>query len=88
MEIIQEEIIPTKRASVDDDAAAAEEDAASAKKLKTDATTTTATDTADKEEEEVKPYESKPKRDVPGIKEAPFEMMAADSADLKEITES
>ncbi|CAO0800591.1 unnamed protein product [Mucor circinelloides] len=87
MEIIQEEIIPTKRASVDDDAAAVEEDAASAKKLKTDATTTTTTDTADKEEEEVKPYESKPKRDVPGIKEAPFEMMAADSADLKEITE-
>ncbi|OAD02329.1 hypothetical protein MUCCIDRAFT_179535 [Mucor lusitanicus CBS 277.49] len=41
----------------------------------------------DKEEEEAKPYESKPKRDVPGIKEAPFEMMAADSADLKEITE-
>lgn len=84
MDIVQEEIIPTKRASVDD--AAAEEDAVSAKKVKTDAPSTTeAAD--DKEEEEAKPYESKPKRDVPGIKEAPFEMMAADSADLKEITE-
>ncbi|CAO3612161.1 unnamed protein product [Mucor fragilis] len=84
MDIVQEEIIPTKRASVDD--AVAEEDAALAKKVKTDAATTT-TEAADKEEEEAKPYESKPKRDVPGIKEAPFEMMAADSADLKEITE-
>ncbi|KAK4520920.1 uncharacterized protein ATC70_006803 [Mucor velutinosus] len=83
MDVVQEEIIPTKRASVDD--AVAEEDAATAKKVKTDATATT--EAADKEEEEAKPYESKPKRDVPGIKEAPFEMMAADSADLKEITE-
>lgn len=79
MEITKEEIIPTKRASVDD--VVEEDEAASTKKAKTDA------DVADKEEEEAKPYESKPKRDVPGIKEAPFEMMAADSSDLKEITE-
>lgn len=91
MDIVQEEIIPTKRASVDDaDEAVAEQDAAT-KKAKTDTTINTTEETAaavtDKEEEEIKPYESKPKRDVPGIKEAPFEMMAADSADLKEITE-
>jgi hypothetical protein len=36
---------------------------------------------------EEKPFESKPKRDVPGIKEAPFEMMPAESTDLKEITD-
>ncbi|CAO3616776.1 unnamed protein product [Mucor hiemalis] len=36
---------------------------------------------------EEKPFEGKPKRDVPGIKEAPFEMMLADSPDLAEITD-
>ncbi|OBZ86764.1 tRNA (cytosine(34)-C(5))-methyltransferase [Choanephora cucurbitarum] len=37
--------------------------------------------------EEIKPFESKPKRDVPGIKEAPFEMLPSNSADLDEITQ-
>ncbi|RCH86349.1 hypothetical protein CU098_004063 [Rhizopus stolonifer] len=51
------------------------EEESSSKKVKTD-----------EEEAVVKPYEGKPKRDVPGIKEAPFEMMPADSPDLDEIT--
>ncbi|GAA5807848.1 hypothetical protein MFLAVUS_001227 [Mucor flavus] len=36
---------------------------------------------------EEKLFEGKPKRDVPGIKEAPFEMMSPTSPDLDEITE-
>lgn len=64
-----EEVIPTKRASVD-----GSEEVIS-KKAKTH---------KDKEE---KLFEGKPKRDVPGIKEAPFEMMPSDSPDLDEITE-
>jgi 16S rRNA C967 or C1407 C5-methylase (RsmB/RsmF family) len=52
-----------------------EEEDSSSKKLKTD------------EEDEAKPYEGKPKRDVPGIKEAPYEMMNPDSSDLQEITD-
>jgi hypothetical protein len=40
----------------------------------------------DKQEGE-KPFAGKPKRDVPGIKEAPFEMLPSDSEDLNDITQ-
>lgn len=72
-----EELIPAKRASID-----GKEEALAAKKVKT-----SDEKKSDGEETENKPYEGKPKRDVPGIKEAPFEMMPANSPDLDEITE-
>ncbi|KAI8882372.1 S-adenosyl-L-methionine-dependent methyltransferase, partial [Backusella circina FSU 941] len=39
------------------------------------------------QEDNNKPFAGKPKRDVPGIKEAPFEMLPSDSDDLKDITQ-
>ncbi|KAI9259870.1 S-adenosyl-L-methionine-dependent methyltransferase [Sporodiniella umbellata] len=42
--------------------------------------------TEEEGEEELKLFSGKPKRDVFGIKEAPFEMMSSDCEDLKEIT--
>jgi histone H3/H4 len=73
-ESTNEEVVPAKRASVDGEDVAA----LAAKKVKTSNTD---------DEAEKKPFEGKPKRDVPGIKEAPFEMMPANSPDLDEITE-
>ncbi|KAI9476061.1 MAG: S-adenosyl-L-methionine-dependent methyltransferase [Benjaminiella poitrasii] len=75
--ITGDEVIPTKRVSADND----EQEEASVKKVKTDK------DEDEDEEKTIKPYEGKPKRDVPGIKEAPFEMMASNATDLDEITE-
>ncbi|KAG1446500.1 hypothetical protein G6F56_009548 [Rhizopus delemar] len=46
-----------------------------------------ATKKAKTDEDEIKLFEGKPKRDVFGIKEAPFEMVPTNSDDLKEITE-
>ncbi|CEG82204.1 hypothetical protein RMATCC62417_16312 [Rhizopus microsporus] len=74
----KEEIVPSKRSSPENDSN--DEGEGATKKAKTE-------DEADEEEEEVKPYEGKPKKDVPGIKEAPFELVPSDSEDLKDITE-
>lgn len=68
----EEEVTPpAKRASVVDGA----EIEVNPKKVKTS------------KDEEKKLFEGKPKRDVPGIKEAPFEMMSPNSPDLDEITQ-
>ncbi|KAG2194054.1 hypothetical protein INT47_008138 [Mucor saturninus] len=74
-ETIEEETVspPAKRASVDNGTEVAP------KKAKKEE--------EENKDEEKKLFEGKPKRDVPGIKEAPFEMMPSNSADLEEITD-
>ncbi|KAI7901521.1 S-adenosyl-L-methionine-dependent methyltransferase [Cokeromyces recurvatus] len=75
-----DEVIPTKRTSTDKEEGDHVEEG-SVKKIKTDKTE------EEEEEKVIKPYEGKPKKDVPGIKEAPFEMMPSNSNDLDEITQ-
>ncbi|KAI8982274.1 S-adenosyl-L-methionine-dependent methyltransferase [Mycotypha africana] len=78
---VGEEVTPSKRGSQSSDT----EDLPS-KKAKTDSTN--AQEEKDEEEDDfVKPYEGKPKKDVPGIKEAPFELMHPDSPDFDIITD-
>jgi hypothetical protein len=82
MEITQEETVPTEASE------STTEEVIPTKRASVDGseevTTKKAKTHKDKEE---KLFEGKPKRDVPGIKEAPFEMMPSDSPDLDEITE-
>lgn len=65
----------------------AEDIAPPAKRASVDGEIEVAPKKAKTNDEEKKLFEGKPKRDVPGIKEAPFEMMPYNSADLDEITE-